>query len=70
MRLLTATWPAIDNAISTDAKKGLKLFIGKAGCVGCHNTPLFSDDDFHVIGLQIDTTPVSARRSDRNRARG
>ena len=42
-------------AISADAKAGLKLFIGKAGCVGCHNTPLFSDDDFHVIGLHIDT---------------
>jgi len=44
------------NAISHEAKKGLKLFIGKAGCVGCHNTPLFSDDDFHVIGLHIDTS--------------
>jgi cytochrome c peroxidase len=44
------------DAISLDAKKGLKLFIGKAGCVNCHNTPLFSDDDFHVIGLQINTT--------------
>jgi cytochrome c peroxidase len=44
------------SAISLDAKKGLKLFIGKAGCIHCHNTPLFSDDDFHVIGLHIDTT--------------
>jgi len=44
------------NAIGSDAKKGLKLFIGKAGCINCHNTPLFSDDDFHVIGLHIDTT--------------
>ena len=43
------------NAISADAKDGLKLFIGKAGCVGCHNTPLMSDDDFHVIGLKINT---------------
>jgi cytochrome c peroxidase len=34
----------------------LKLFIGKAGCIHCHNTPLLSDDDFHVIGLRIDTT--------------
>jgi len=33
----------------------LKLFVGKAGCIHCHNTPLFSDDDFHVIGLHIDT---------------
>jgi cytochrome c peroxidase len=44
------------NAISQDAKAGLKLFIGKAGCVGCHNQPLLSDDNFHVIGLEIDTT--------------
>ena len=36
------------DAISRDAKQGLKLFIGKAGCVRCHNGPLFSDDDFHV----------------------
>ncbi len=43
------------DAISRDARLGLKLFIGKAGCVQCHNTPLFSDDDFHVIGLHIDT---------------
>lgn len=43
------------SAISDEAKAGLKLFIGRAGCVGCHNTPLFSDDDFHVIGLHIDT---------------
>ena len=37
-----------DSAISANARKGLKLFIGKAGCINCHNTPLFSDDDFHV----------------------
>jgi cytochrome c peroxidase len=44
------------DAISHDAKQGLKLFIGKARCIQCHNTPLLSDDDFHVIGLHIDTT--------------
>jgi cytochrome c peroxidase len=43
-------------AINPEAKQGLKLFIGKAGCLHCHNTPLFSDDDFHVIGLHIDTS--------------
>jgi cytochrome c peroxidase len=42
------------NAISHAARQGLRLFIGKAGCIHCHNTPLFSDDDFHVIGLRID----------------
>jgi cytochrome c peroxidase len=44
------------DAISRDAKLGLKLFIGKTGCLRCHNGPLLSDDDFHVIGLKIDTT--------------
>jgi cytochrome c peroxidase len=44
------------DAISGDAKKGLKLFLGKARCISCHNTPLFSDDSFHSIGLRVDTT--------------
>jgi cytochrome c peroxidase len=44
------------DAITHDARQGLRLFIGKAGCIHCHNTPLFSDDDFHVIGLRIDKT--------------
>jgi cytochrome c peroxidase len=43
------------NAISAEAKAGLKLFVGKAGCVRCHSGPMLSDDDFHVIGLKIDT---------------
>jgi len=29
--------------ISSDAKKGLALFVGKAGCAGCHSTPFFTD---------------------------
>jgi cytochrome c peroxidase len=43
------------DAISDAAKRGLKLFVGEAGCIGCHNTPLFSDDDFHVTGLKVNT---------------
>jgi len=42
-------------AIGHEAKEGLRLFIGKAQCIHCHNQPLFSDDQFHVIGLRIDT---------------
>ena len=38
-------------AISESAKRGLKLFIGKAGCVECHATPLFSDNKFHNVGV-------------------
>lgn len=35
------------DAISPSAKRGLKLFVGKAVCVKCHDGPLFSDDKFH-----------------------
>jgi cytochrome c peroxidase len=45
-----------DDAISAEAKKGAKIFLGKGHCVGCHNQPLLSDDRFHVIGLHIDTS--------------
>lgn len=39
------------DAISPEAKRGLKIFVGKAGCAECHNTPLFSDNKFHNIGV-------------------
>jgi cytochrome c peroxidase len=34
-------------AMSTSAKRGLKLFIGKAGCDGCHKDQTFTDQQFH-----------------------
>ena len=43
-----------EEAISLEAKRGLKLFIGKAGCVNCHNTPTFSDNKFYNIGVPQD----------------
>jgi cytochrome c peroxidase len=39
------------DAMSPAAKRGLRLFVGKAACVECHGTPHFSDDDFHNTGL-------------------
>lgn len=38
-------------AISPAAKRGARLFVGKASCIDCHNTPLFSDTKFHDIGI-------------------
>ena len=38
-------------AISGPAKIGAQLFVGKAGCSDCHNTPLFSDSLFHNVGV-------------------
>lgn len=37
--------------ISDPAKIGAQLFVGKAGCSDCHNTPLFSDNLFHNVGV-------------------
>ena len=33
------------------AQRGLKLFIGRASCIDCHNTPLLSDQKFHNIDI-------------------
>jgi cytochrome c peroxidase len=38
-------------ALSPGAKRGLRLFIGKAACVDCHSGPLFSDEQFHNTGV-------------------
>lgn len=38
-------------ALSAEAREGLALFQGKAGCIQCHNGPLFSDQKFHAPGV-------------------
>jgi cytochrome c peroxidase len=38
-------------AISPLARRGAQLFVGKAGCFDCHNTPLLTDREFHNIGV-------------------
>lgn len=37
--------------LSDSAIRGLRAFIGDAHCIDCHHGPLFSDREFHVIGL-------------------
>jgi cytochrome c peroxidase len=39
-------------AIDSAAKRGAQLFIGKALCSECHSGPLFTDDQFHVTGIE------------------
>ena len=39
------------NALSAQAKQGLELFKGKAGCVQCHNGPYLADQKPHNLGL-------------------
>ena len=39
------------SAISKSAEKGLKVFLGKGECVGCHSGPHFEDAKFHALGV-------------------
>ena len=33
------------------AKRGARLFVGKGGCIDCHNGPQLTDEQFHNIGV-------------------
>lgn len=41
------------DALSNDEVVGLHLFRTKARCINCHNTPLFSDNQFHNDGQTL-----------------
>ncbi len=43
-------------ALSPEAKRGLALFQGKAGCITCHNGPLASDESYHNLGVPENPT--------------
>ncbi|MSR31465.1 MAG: hypothetical protein EXR99_08170 [Gemmataceae bacterium] len=38
-------------AISGSAKRGYRIFTGKANCIQCHDGALLSDDRFHNLGV-------------------
>ena len=38
-------------SLTEEAKRGLKLFVGKAACIDCHNGAHFSDGKFHNLGV-------------------
>ncbi len=40
-----------EDAISAEAKEGMKLFVGKAGCISCHSGPLLADQNYHNLGM-------------------
>jgi cytochrome c peroxidase len=39
------------SSFTEDEVAGLKLFVGKASCVNCHNGARFTDDHFHNTGV-------------------
>ncbi len=43
--------PGADAELSESARRGLLLFFGKADCFQCHHGALFSDGEFHAIGI-------------------
>ncbi len=59
------TPPAGDAALTEAEIAGLRLFIGKAGCINCHNGPLLTDNHFHNTGV-----PMAGSAPDTGRAAG
>ena len=49
--LLKNDEPMMNSNMSSDEVAGLKLFIGRADCIQCHNGPLFTNNDFHNTGV-------------------
>lgn len=43
-----------EEALSDSAKRGAKLFVGKAACTECHSGPNFADDEYHNTGISQD----------------
>jgi cytochrome c peroxidase len=38
-------------SLTPDEVAGLRLFVGKAQCINCHNGPLLTNNDFHNTGV-------------------
>jgi cytochrome c peroxidase len=55
-----------ESLLSADERAGLRLFIGRAECLKCHNGPLLTNNDFHNTGVPAE--PDLAE--DLGRARG
>ena len=41
------------DSLTPDEEAGLRLFIGKANCVNCHNGARLTDDHFHNTGVAV-----------------
>ena len=42
-----------EGVLTRDEIAGLRLFTGKAGCLNCHNGPLFTNNEFHNTGVPV-----------------
>lgn len=50
--LVSRNAPFDTGKMSAEAKRGRRLFEGKAGCISCHNGPYFSDGKAHATGVE------------------
>ncbi|MGZ0174243.1 MAG: cytochrome-c peroxidase [Planctomycetales bacterium] len=60
------------DALSAEAKRGLELFRGEAGCIECHNGPLLSDGKFYRLGVSFKDegrAAITGKKQDRYRFR-
>jgi cytochrome c peroxidase len=60
------------DALSAEAKKGLQLFQGEAGCIECHNGPMLSDGKYYRLGvshLDEGRAKITGKEADRFRFR-
>jgi len=61
-----------EEALSDEAKQGLILFGGEAGCIECHHGVLLSDGQFHRLGVSFKDTgreKITGNKADRFRFR-
>ncbi len=58
--------PVEQDLLSPQEIRGLRLFIGEARCIECHNGPLFTNNEFHNTGL----LSVPGETPDRGRSDG
>jgi cytochrome c peroxidase len=49
--LLNNDKKSMQATLTDDEVAGLRLFIGRADCIKCHNSPLFTNNDFHNTGV-------------------
>jgi cytochrome c peroxidase len=59
--------PATSDGFPDAARRGLRLFVGRAGCVACHSGPTLGDDAFHVSLVHSSTAtgaPDAGRRGE------
>jgi cytochrome c peroxidase len=56
--------PGAQQMLTPQEVNGLRIFIGKGQCVGCHNGPLFTDQHFHNTAVP----PRDPASPDRGRA--